>query len=329
VSRTAVLHLELAWFGRKAKLRKAIDRALARVEQEDDLADHAPIEVLPAELQAETYGRVALALFHDERYTAAQVSLARALELAPDESELHELAAAVASHLGAIDEAIAAQRRVVVARPGETRPIEALADLLMGAERIDEVIELLRAKRGLEDPVLETRLAEALFVSGQHAEALDILDQVCAVYDVQLKRAFEREWQDLKARADEASRLRDDVFAELHGREATIELAAADGKLDARAGVNYRLLRRAPGGGRIARRGSPRAPGARRDRAARARAALPRTRQRRGPRPRRDRTAPGQPGRRRAQDLRAGMRGGRPLLLGVPRPRRGARSRQA
>jgi hypothetical protein len=48
--------------------------------------------------------------------------------------------------------------------------------------------------------------------------------------------------------------LRDDVYADLHGREATIELAAAAGRLDARAGVNYRLLgaRLASVSGRVA-----------------------------------------------------------------------------
>lgn len=239
------------WFGRTAKIRKAIDRALAGVADDDDLANHAPIEALPAALRAETYGRVALALFHDERYAAAKVSLAAALALAPDEVELHGLAATIASHLGERDEAIAAQRRVVDARPREVEPLVALAEMLIDSERIDEAIELLHAGRGLDDPGLETRLAEALFVSGRHAEALELLDQVCAFYDVELKRGFGNDWQALKARADEASRLLDDVFAELHGREATIELAAADGKLDARAGVNYRLL-----GARLAATGS-------------------------------------------------------------------------
>lgn len=229
-------------FGRKAKIRKAVARALADIDGEDDVADHAPIEALPGPLQAEAFARTALALFDDERYAPARRSLARALDLAPDEVDLHELAAQIAIELGDRDAAIAAQRRVVAARPREVKRVEALADLLITAERLEEVIELLQPLRELEDPALETKLAEALYVSGKPEEALAILDPVCALYDAQLKQLSPADWQSLKARADDASRLRDDVYAELHGREATIELHAAAGKLDARAGVNFKLL---------------------------------------------------------------------------------------
>ncbi len=229
-------------FGRKSKIKKAVARALAGVEAEADLADHAPIEALAADLQAEAFGRTALALYDDERYESARHSLQRALALAPDEVDLHELACQIATELGDIDGAIAAQKRVVAARPREIKPIAVLAELLIGAERIDETIALLRGVRDLEDPSLETRLAEAMYVAGKSQEALAILDPICAYYDAQLKQLSAGDWQALKNRADDASRLRDQVYGELHGREATIELHAARGNLDPRAGVNYRLL---------------------------------------------------------------------------------------
>jgi tetratricopeptide (TPR) repeat protein len=229
-------------FGRKAKIRKAVARAIAGFEHESDVADHAPIEMLPADLQAEAFARTALALFDDERYAAAKRSLDRALALAPNEVDLLELAAQIAIELGDRQAAIDAQRRVVAARPRDVKHIENLAELLIAAERIDEVIALLRPVRELDDPALETKLAEALYVSGACEEALAILDPICEYYDAQLKQLSPADWQALKARADDASRLRDDVYAELHGREATIELHAAAGKLDARAGVNFRLL---------------------------------------------------------------------------------------
>jgi tetratricopeptide (TPR) repeat protein len=229
-------------FGRKARIRKAADRAIARLERPDDLADHAPIEALPEDLRAQAYGWLANVLFEGEWYPAAQHSVASALALAPDEVELHQLAASIAIEIGDRAEAVAAQRRVVAMQPTNAPSAAALAEMLIDAERLQEAIELLRPLRDLRDPVLETRLAEALFVTGEGAEALAILDEVCDHYDVRMKELAGADWQALVERAGEASRLRDDVYAELHGREATIELAARAGKLDAGAGVNYKLL---------------------------------------------------------------------------------------
>jgi tetratricopeptide (TPR) repeat protein len=174
--------------------------------------------------------------------------------MAPGEVELHQLAASIAIEIGDRDQAIAAQRRVVELQPSHAPSAAALAGMLIDAERFAEAIELLRPLRDLHDPVLETRRAEALFVTGEAAEALAILDEVCDHYDVRLKELAGPDWQALTERAGEASRLRDDVYAELHGREATIELAARAGNLDAGAGVNYKLLgaRLAATGERIA-----------------------------------------------------------------------------
>ncbi|MGN6111210.1 MAG: hypothetical protein ACTHU0_39290, partial [Kofleriaceae bacterium] len=174
------------FFGRRAKIRKAVTRALARVEHETDVADHAPIEALAPALQPAAFGSLALALYDDERYPAAKISLDRALAMEPDAVELNELAAALASELGLVDESIAAQRRVVAARPTDPKAIAALAERLLADERIEEVIELLRPLRRLADPTLERVLAEALHVAGEHAESLEILDEVCAYYDAQL-----------------------------------------------------------------------------------------------------------------------------------------------
>ena len=82
---------------------------------------------------------------------------------------------------------------------------------MISAERIDEAIALLRPVRDLEDPALETKLAEALYAGGHSADALAILDPVCAYYDAQLKQLSAADWQALKARADDSSRLRDQV----------------------------------------------------------------------------------------------------------------------
>ena len=228
------------FFGRKAKIRKAVDGVLASIGDEGAAPDFAPIEALASDLHVQAYYTLTLALYEDELYAQAKASLERALALAPDERELHALAAQIDAELGEVDDAIEAQRRVVAKNPKDKTALASLAELLIAAERIDEAIEVLQGDR--DDPVLDTRLAEALFLANRNEEALELLDEACALYDAQLKQLSGADWQALKSRADEADRLRQDVYAELHGREATIELAAAAGKLDAQAGVNFRLL---------------------------------------------------------------------------------------
>jgi tetratricopeptide (TPR) repeat protein len=230
-------------FGRKAKIRKAVAQALAPVVEEEALADHAPIEALPVELQPTAYFNLAHALIDDERYAAAKQTVDRALVLAPDEVDLHKLAASIHRELGDAAAAVAAQRRVVAAAPREIAPAMALAELLITTEQFDEAVTLLRSFTYTRDREVDARLAEALFLRGEASEALEILDEVCAQYEAQLREPWSvTDRQGLISRAQHAQRLRNDVYAELHGREATIELAAAAGRLDARAGVNYRLL---------------------------------------------------------------------------------------
>ena len=230
-------------FGRKAKVRKAIARAVVPISSDHDLADHAPLEELPPELRPSAYFTLVHELIDDERFIAARAAVRRALELAPDEPELHALAAAVDRELGELTAAVAAQRRVVAANPEDVTAARTLAELLITTEQLDDAVALLRGFAHAGDREIETRLAEALFLRGESHEALEILQRVCAAYDAQLREPWSvPDRQGLIARARHADRLRDDVYAELHGREATIELAAAAGKLDARAGVNYRLL---------------------------------------------------------------------------------------
>jgi hypothetical protein len=121
-------------FGRKARIRKAVDRAIARLEQADDLADHAPIEALPEDHRAQTYGWLANVVSAGEWYPAAQRSVAGALALAPEEVALHQLAASIAIEIGDRDEAIAAQRRVVAMQPSNAPSAAALAEMLIDAD---------------------------------------------------------------------------------------------------------------------------------------------------------------------------------------------------
>jgi tetratricopeptide (TPR) repeat protein len=225
-------------FGRKAKIRKAVDRALA-----SEPADHAAIDALPADQRPTAYYNLGHTLADDERYADAKRAVERALELEPNELDLYRLAATIHRELGDTAAAIAAQRRVVAATPGDIAQARALGEMLVAAGALDDAIALLRPLADAHDRELDALLAEALFVHGESDEAFAILDAVCKQYELQLREPWSvPDRQGLISRAQHAMRLRDDVYADLHGREATIELAAASGRLDARAGVNYLLL---------------------------------------------------------------------------------------
>jgi tetratricopeptide (TPR) repeat protein len=232
-----------AVFGGKAKIRKAVARAFASVIGDDDVADLAPIEALPANVQASAYALLARELVDDERYVAAHDVVERALALAPDDVALHRYAATIHRERGDVAAAIAALERVVAADPRAVPPARELAQLLIKAAAFDDAIALVGRFADDRDRELEALRAEALFLRGDSREALAILDEVCARYEAELREPWSTtDRHGLIARAEDARRLRADVYAELHGREATIELAAAAGRLDARAGVNYRLL---------------------------------------------------------------------------------------
>lgn len=235
-------------FGRKAKIRKAVARAFDAIGGGDDLPDdaRAPIEALAAEHRPTAYFNLAHELVDDERYAAALRATERALELAPDEVDLFALLARIHRERGELVAAIGAQRRVVAANPRAIRPALALATMYVEtgqAAQLGEAVDLLRALAPAGDREVDALLAEALFLRGEAEAAFELLDRVCGEYDAQLREPWSvPDRQGLIARAEHARRLRDDVYAELHGREATIELHAASGRLDARAGVNYRLL---------------------------------------------------------------------------------------
>jgi tetratricopeptide (TPR) repeat protein len=230
-------------FGKKAKVLKAVERAMADVELDEDRADHAPLDALPEDLQATAYLTLAHELFDNEHYAAAKDTITRALAKRPDDVGFHELAAQIYKELGEWQAAIRSQRLVVEHEPEQTAPAMLLAELLIKSAKLAEAIVILQRFHDVDDPEVSTRLAEAKFLHGDTQQAFELLDQVCKRYEAMLKEPWSGpDRQGLIARAGHADRLRQDVYAELHGREATIELSAKAGRLNARAGVNYRLL---------------------------------------------------------------------------------------
>lgn len=86
--------------------------------------------------------------------------------------------------------------------------------------------------------------SEALLALDRKGEALELLEAVRDHYDLELRAGLvsREDWQHLRNLYDEASRLADSARAELHGQETLVIQPALAGKLDGRAGVNYRLL---------------------------------------------------------------------------------------
>ena len=74
-------------FGRRAKIRKAVNQALARVADETDLADHAPVEALKPELRVQADYTLAQSLVEDDRYAAEKQTQTRTFELDPEAAD--------------------------------------------------------------------------------------------------------------------------------------------------------------------------------------------------------------------------------------------------
>jgi tetratricopeptide (TPR) repeat protein len=229
-------------FGSSRRRReKAVERSLAALLA-DPAAATAAIDELPRALQAQALVELARRLGQEDQTELAGRVAARALELEPDNLEGLELHADLELELGRRDRAIDAWRRIVDIEPANEEAAGALAKLLIDADRAAEAIELLADYDADDSPDLALRLGEALFVTGSSQRAFEILSATCHVFERALKLAMGPEWQAIKQRLEEAERLRDDVDAELHGQDAVIESHLREGKLDARAGVNFTLL---------------------------------------------------------------------------------------
>lgn len=229
-------------FGARRKREKAVERALAVLLHDGSAGGYLPIEQLPPQHRLEALLELARRLSREDETELALATVKRALAAAPDEREALELSADLELELGRVDGAIHAWKHIVGLAPQDEEAAGTLARLLIDADRAAEALELLADYDAEESPDLALRLGEALYVSDRSDEALPLLEQVCETFERALRLAMGPEWQAVKVRLDEAERLRDDVHAELHGREGTIEAPLRKGKLDARAGVNYTLL---------------------------------------------------------------------------------------
>lgn len=230
-------------FGRGGKIKRAIDDSVHAALDGGGASAFAPIEKLREGEKVDAYVDLCHRLIFEEDLVAAGAAVDRALELAPRELYVLDAKAEVAVEDGRVPDALAIYRSMYELAPDDPAVITGLANLLLGSGDAAAAIAIIEPHASWEEPALQLRLGEALYAADRAEEALELLEKVHDHYEAALKHAsFVDNFQDLKNRLGEASRLRDAVFADLHGREAAVVKHAMSGSLDGGAGVNYQLL---------------------------------------------------------------------------------------
>lgn len=220
-------------FGRKSKIKKAIATSLRAALDGAGAAAFAPIEKLLAAEQVDAYVDLCHQLIYEEALEAADAAVDLALVQAPEELYVLDAKAEVAAEAGRFADALAIYQKMYEIAPGDLAVIGGLAELYLSNDDASAALALLESCPDLSEPALQLRLGEALYAADRATEALAILEQVHDYYEGSLKHAsFVDDIEGIVASRDAARRLRDDVFAELRGREATIEKAARTGNLD-------------------------------------------------------------------------------------------------
>ncbi len=140
---------------------------------------------------------------------------------------------------GQLDEAIAQFDAHLELEPKDVQAWAELVRVLVTAGRTDEAVKLAE-DLDPSTPLVVLAHGEALAAAGDLDESLVVLAKARDWYLHELRNNYGAEYA--RIGFDEASRLHDDIYARLHGREQVAVEAAREGKLDAHAGVNYRLL---------------------------------------------------------------------------------------
>ena len=226
---------------RRAAVRSAIAAAEGVGGLDAALSALAP---LPARDRAQALCLLADHLRREDALDAAQTALTYALNLDSDCRGAIERLAVVESERGDLKGALAASARLVELVPGALEPVCNHAGLLLAAGRPADALAAVEASPYAGEPMVALKRGEALLALDRKDEALELLDAVRDHYDRELRAGLvsREDWQHLRDLHEEASRLADSARAELHGSETLVIQPAVAGKLDGRAGVNYRLL---------------------------------------------------------------------------------------
>lgn len=186
---------------------------------------------------------VARHLMLDDEDAAASRALRRLLQDAPDHLDAQHALASLAMRSGDLEAALAAAAAHVAANPRNLVACCQLARVQLEAGRLEAALDTLAPFLRAGDLDATMLAAQVHFAAGRWPEAGRL---AAAVRDEaharQAGAMTPDEFQFARERFEEAARLAAEVEARLHGHEQVVVEPARKGTLDARAGVNYRLL---------------------------------------------------------------------------------------
>jgi len=209
-------------FGRGSKIKKAIAKSVEAALNGAGTQSFEPIEGLRDGEKVDAYVDLGHQLIFEEDLATAEAAIDRAVKLAPRELYVLDAKAEVCAEAGRYQDARSVYEKMYELAPHDPAVVVGLAQLMLSTHAADAAVTLLEKPASWDFPEIQMCLGEALFAAGESARALELLEQVHDHYTAALKRAsFVDNFEELRHALEAATRLRDDVFAELHGREAT------------------------------------------------------------------------------------------------------------
>lgn len=182
-------------------------------------------------------------LMLDDEDAAAARALRRLLQDAPEHLEAQHALSSLAMRSGDLDAALAAASAHLAANPRNLIAACQLARVQLEAGHLDAALETLGSFLRAGDLDATMIAAQIHFAAGRLPEAGRLAAAVRD--DAHARQAGAMtpdEFQFARGHFEAAVRLVADVESRLHGQEQAIVEPARQGTLDARAGVNYRLL---------------------------------------------------------------------------------------
>ena len=228
---------------RKRRINKAVTSTHDSLE--DVSLDDSPVARLDSAERGEAWALLAGRLM-DEGAEERQLRdvLERALQCDPRSWDAWDCLAQLEQQTeGRAEEAMAAYQKLVELEPDSDAARLELIFLRLENDRAAAAVEAYEELRGPVDMDHGLRLGRLLYGAGQLERAIEVLGDLRKQCDRGLRHAsLVDNFEELKELHEDAGQLYDEAYAEVHGREATIQVHAENADLDGTAGVNYSLL---------------------------------------------------------------------------------------
>ena len=228
---------------RKRRINKAVQAAHRGLQ--DGALDASAMDGLDDRDRAEAWAQLA-ELLMDEGEEEGQLRevLERALEFDPESWDSWACLAQLEQQTeGRAAEAMAAYEKLTTLDSSNEAVRLELVFLLLENDRAAEALESYKQLRDPIDMDQGLRLGTLLYGAGQLEPAIQVLGDLRKQSELALRQAtLVDNFEAIKQVYEASGQLHDEAYAEVHGREATIQVHAENADLDARAGVNYQLL---------------------------------------------------------------------------------------